>query len=226
MHRKCGLFICILFVLTASSVALNLKFRKAIATVAAFSTLSCNPSFAAVPVISDIPVKYYNEDKPIKEFLGKKATLIVNVASQCALTPQYEGLVQLKNEFKDEGFEIIGFPSNQFAGQEPGEIETIRKQTLDEYKRNFPLMDKIDVNGPTAARIYNTMKDTPDIQSAGSLKKISWNFEKFLVDANGTPVRRYRPGVLPTSVELEADVKSLVTKGTVPPRKKATLNDF
>lgn len=209
--------------------AYKVNFRKIIAAVGASATLTCQPvqeasAASSVRSISDVKVSYLNDQKPVGDMLGKKATLIVNVASQCALTPQYEELVALKKEHADEGFEILGFPSNQFAGQEPGKVEDIREQTKAEYGRNFPLMDKVDVNGPSSAVIYQAMKDTPDIGTAGGLKKISWNFEKFLIDAEGRPVRRYRPGILPS--EIDGDVKALLTKGELPPRKKATLNDF
>lgn len=202
--------------------------RKLLAVVGATASLSQGiPSEAlasGASSISGVKVAYMGEQKPVGEMLGKKATLIVNVASQCALTPQYEELVALKKEHEAAGFEILGFPSNQFAGQEPGRVEDIREQTKAEYGRNFPLMDKVDVNGPSSAVIYQAMKDTPDIGSTGGLKKISWNFEKFLIDAEGKPVRRYRPGILPS--EINGDVKALLTKGELPPRKRATLNDF
>ena len=93
-----------------------------------------------------------------------------------------------------------------------------------EYNVNFPILDKIDVNGPKAALFYEVMKSTPDIGSQGGLKKITWNFEKFLIDADGIPVRRYRPGILPSA--LEADVNALIDRGTLPPRKKVALNEF
>ena len=110
--------------------------------------------------------------------LGKRATLIVNVASQCALTPQYNELVGLKDKFKDKGFEILAFPSNQFAGQEPDDVEDIRRNMKAEYNVNFPILDKIDVNGPKAALFYEVMKSNPDIGSQGGLKEDHLEFRE------------------------------------------------
>jgi glutathione peroxidase len=202
--------------------------KKAVVSVGAALSIASPPIVVQAKVGSESlvsqKVSNMGEEVPLGSLLGKKATLIVNVASQCALTPQYNELVSLKDKHKDEGFEILAFPSNQFAGQEPGDVEDIRRNMKAEYNVNFPILDKVDVNGPKAAVFYEAMKSTPGIGSEGGLKKISWNFEKFLIDADGVPVRRYRPGIIPSA--LETDVNALITKGTLPPRKKATLNDF
>jgi glutathione peroxidase len=173
--------------------------------------------------IGDIAVEYDGASKPIKEYLGSKATLIVNVASYCALTPQYADLVALYDKYKNQGFTILAFPCNQFGSQEPSPVPKIRKDMNEQFGVTFPIFDKIDVNGPSAHPLYQKLKSYEGISSS-NVAKISWNFEKFLVDANGMPVRRYKPGIEP--FEVEGDLAALLKTGTVPPRKKAVLNDY
>ena len=146
---------------------------------------------ATNPGISDIIVNYDGVGKPIGEYLGKKGTLIINVASQCALTPQYEDLVTLYDKYKKDGFTILAFPCNQFGSQEPQPVERIRKDMKNQFKVEFPIFDKIDVNGGGAHPLYAKMKTYDGLgTSTDSVKKISWNFEKFLIDPAGMPVRR------------------------------------
>jgi glutathione peroxidase len=159
----------------------------------------------------------------MKELLGSKATLIINVASQCALTPQYEELVSLANTYSKQGFQILAFPCNQFGNQETAESSKIRKDMLKQYGVQFPILDKLDVNGINEDPLYTKLKSFKDI-GVSNVARISWNFEKFLVNKEGVPVRRYKPGVLPSSVE--GDLKALIVTGTVPERKKASLNDY
>ena len=142
--------------------------------------------------ISDIAVNFEGVSKPIGEYLGSKGTLIINVASQCALTPQYDDLVTLYNKYKQDGFTILAFPCNQFGSQEPQTVERIRKEMKSQFNVEFPIFDKIEVNGGGAAPLYNKLKAYDGLgTSTDSVKKISWNFEKFLVDPKGMPVRRY-----------------------------------
>ena len=141
--------------------------------------------------ISDIMINNDGVPKPIGEYLGKKGTLIINVASQCALTPQYEDLVTLYNKYKADGFTILAFPCNQFGSQEPQPVERIRKDMKAQFGVEFPIFDKIDVNGGDASPLYKKLKSYDGLgTSTDSVKKVSWNFEKFLINPAGMPVRR------------------------------------
>jgi glutathione peroxidase len=120
-----------------------------------------------------------------------KAMLVVNVASKCGLTPQYEGLERIHERYADRGFTVIGFPCNQFLGQEPGTAEEIQEFCSTTYGVTFPLMDKIEVNGPGRHPVYDILTQAPDAD--GEAGDIQWNFEKFLVDADGQVVARFRP---------------------------------
>jgi glutathione peroxidase len=204
-----------------SSVALTQPVPTAWAAAASTASVSVGNEG-----ISQIAVSYDGVSKPISTYLGKKATLIVNVASQCALTPQYDELVQLYDKFNDDkgSFQILAFPCNQFGSQEPDPIEKIRKDVREGFGVKFPILDKIDVNGGNASPLYKKLKSYEDISTSTNIAKISWNFEKFLVDGSGVPVRRYKPGIRPLA--LSADVESLVNTGAVGPRKKPALNDY
>lgn len=180
-------------------------------------------SFGASDDLSAIPILYDGKTFPLKDYLGSKCSLIVNVASQCALTSQYEELVDLYNEFHSQGFNILAFPCNQFGSQEPAPVERIRRDMLNQFGVEFPIFDKIDVNGPGVSPLYARLKSYSDI-GVTNINKISWNFEKFLVNSSGTPLRRYKPGIRPA--QLSSDVKSLIATGVVPARKKVVLNDY
>jgi glutathione peroxidase len=129
-----------------------------------------------------------------------KATLIVNVASKCGLTPQYEGLQKLQQTYGDRGFTVLGFPCNQFLGQEPGTAEEIQEFCSTTYGVDFPLMEKIEVNGDDRHPIYEELTQVPDAE--GQAGDIQWNFEKFLVAPGGASITRFRPGVEPEAPEL------------------------
>ena len=122
-------------------------------------------------------------------------TLIVNVASRCGLTPQYEGLVELQRRYADHGFSVVGVPCNQFAGQEPGTAEEIQTFCATTYGVDFPLTQKVDVNGDGRHPLYQAL--TPTADAAGHHGDIRWNFEKFLVDADGRVAARFGPRVEP-----------------------------
>ncbi|HVZ79265.1 MAG TPA: glutathione peroxidase [bacterium] len=143
----------------------------------------------------------------LSQYRGK-ALLIVNVASRCGFTPQYEGLEALYKKYKDRGFEILGFPCNQFGSQEPG-TETEIKQFCDlNYGVTFPLFAKIDVNGPNAHPLYKYLtSEKPGILGTEAIK---WNFTKFLIGKDGEPVKRYASAATPAS--LEADVEAVLNK--------------
>jgi glutathione peroxidase len=147
------------------------------------------------------------EGKPttLAEYRGK-VLLIVNVASQCGFTPQYTGLEALYRKYRDRGFEVLGFPCNQFGGQEPGTPSEIREFCATKYDASFPLFAKIEVNGKQADPLYEWLKS----QAKGILgtEAIKWNFTKFLVDRRGQVAQRYAPNVTPD--QLEADVERLL----------------
>jgi glutathione peroxidase len=110
---------------------------------------------------------------------------------RCGLTPQYEGLERIHERYADRGFTVIGFPCNQFLGQEPGTAEEIQQFCSTTYGVTFPLMEKVEVNGPDRHPVYDILADAPDAD--GQAGDIQWNFEKFLVDAEGKVVARFRP---------------------------------
>jgi glutathione peroxidase len=138
------------------------------------------------------------------EYEGK-ALLVVNVASKCGLTPQYEGLQKLHDEYAARGFEVLGFPCNQFMGQEPGTADEIREFCDTSYGVTFPIFEKIDVNGDQRHEIFAELTETPD--AAGEAGDVKWNFEKFLVAPDGKVVGRFRPQVTPDDPALVAAIE-------------------
>jgi glutathione peroxidase len=143
------------------------------------------------------------EDVALSAYRGK-VLLIVNVASRCGFTPQYEGLEQLFEKYKDKGLTILGFPCNQFGSQEPGTETEIKTFCESKYGVTFPLFSKIDVNGAHAHPLYNFLKHArPGILGTEAIK---WNFTKFLIDREGRVVQRYAPQDKPEA--LENDVKA------------------
>ena len=127
-----------------------------------------------------------------------KTILVVNTASKCGLTPQYEGLEKLYQKYKDKGLVILGFPCNQFANQEAGDEKSISEGCLINYGVSFPMFAKIDVNGENAHPVYKYLKN----ELSGLLgSTIKWNFTKFLIDANGKPVKRFAPITKPEKID-------------------------
>jgi glutathione peroxidase len=141
---------------------------------------------------------------------GGKAALVVNVASKCGLTPQYAKLEALHEEFADRGFTVLGFPCNQFGGQEPGTSEEIASFCSATYGVTFPMSDKVEVNGPGRDPIYDRLTAVPDAD--GRDGDIQWNFEKFLVAPDGEIVARFGPRTEPDAPELRAAVDRLLHK--------------
>lgn len=134
-----------------------------------------------------------------------KIVLVVNTASKCGFTPQYEGLESLYKKYKDKGLVILGFPCNQFGNQEPGSEKEISEGCLINYGVSFPMFSKIEVNGGNAHPIYKYLKDKlPGFFG----KKIKWNFAKFIIDSNGIPVKRYSSGTKPE--QLVKDIEKLL----------------
>ena len=127
-----------------------------------------------------------------------KVLLVVNTASKCGFTPQYEGLEKLQETYGDQGFEVLAFPCNQFGAQEPGDAEEIANFCQLNYDTSFPLMAKIDVNGPDASPLFDWMKG--EAKGLMGSKAVKWNFTKFLVDRDGNVVRRFAPQDAPQSL--------------------------
>jgi glutathione peroxidase len=134
-----------------------------------------------------------------------KALMLVNVASQCGLTPQYAALEALQKKYEPKGFTVIGFPCNQFGGQEPGSAEEIQTFCSKNYGITFPIMEKIEVNGPGRHDIYKTL--TPIADASGHTGDIRWNFEKFVVSSDGTKITRFSPKVTPDDPSVIAAVE-------------------
>ncbi|MBU3072126.1 glutathione peroxidase [Clostridium estertheticum] len=146
------------------------------------------------------------QDIKMEEYKGK-VVLVVNTASKCGLTPQFEGLEKLYNEYKDQGFEILGFPCNQFAKQDSGSNEEIQQFCLINYGVSFTMFEKINVNGQNAHPLYKYLKN----EEKGFLgKEIKWNFTKFLINTKGEVIKRYAPTVLP--LNIKTDIEDLLKK--------------
>jgi glutathione peroxidase len=132
-----------------------------------------------------------------------KVLLVVNVASKCGFTPQYDGLEALQRKYGDKGFEVLGFPCNQFGAQEPGNAEEIANFCKLTYDVTFPVFKKIEVNGAGASPLYDWMKaEKPGLMGS---KAIKWNFTKFLIDRAGNVVKRYAPTDTPASIEKDIE---------------------
>jgi glutathione peroxidase len=136
------------------------------------------------------------------------AALVVNVASRCGLTPQYEQLEALQREYAGRGFTVLGVPCNQFAGQEPGTAEEIATFCSATYGVTFPLTGKLEVNGPDADPLYRSLTAVPD--ATGEAGDVQWNFEKFLISADGEVVGRFRPRTTPDAPEVRAAIEGVL----------------
>jgi glutathione peroxidase len=144
---------------------------------------------------------------PLEESaLQGRTVLVVNVASRCGLTPQYTGLERLQERYGERGFTVLGVPCNQFGEQEPGNAQEIQTFCSMTYGVSFPMTEKLDVNGPERHPLYRTLTATPDQEDEAG--DVQWNFEKFLVSADGRAVARFRPTVEPESQELTAAIES------------------
>ena len=153
--------------------------------------------------IADFSAKLPNGEETSLADKQGKVLLVVNTASRCGFTPQYDGLEALYRKFKDQGFEVVAFPCNQFGAQEPGNAEEIASFCKLTYDVTFPLMAKVDVNGDGAAPLYQWMKaEAPGLMGSRSVK---WNFTKFLIDRDGKVVRRYAPTDKPESIEKDIE---------------------
>lgn len=145
------------------------------------------------------------QDKSLSDYDGR-VLLIVNTASKCGFTPQYQGLEALYRQFKDSGLTVLGFPCNQFADQEPGGEAEIAEFCQLNYGVSFPMFAKVDVNGPEAHPLFEFLKErAPGLLGS---RRVKWNFTKFLVDRTGKPVARYAPQTKPE--DLREDVAGLL----------------
>jgi glutathione peroxidase len=141
----------------------------------------------------------------LSDFKGK-TLLIVNTASQCGFTPQYEGLEKLQKNYSSEVFSVLAFPCNQFGGQEPGTNEQITEFCSLNYGNTFPIFSKIDVNGENAHPLFNFL--TSEKKGLLGTQKIKWNFTKFLINKDGEPVNRY--GSSTTPEQIQSDIEKLI----------------
>lgn len=138
----------------------------------------------------------------LKDKLGS-VLLVVNTASKCGFTPQYDGLEKLYETYRDRGFEVLGFPCNQFGGQEPGSADEIAEFCKVNFGVTFPLMQKIDVNGSAASPLFDWLKaEAPGVLGT---KAIKWNFTKFLIDRQGKVVKRYGPSDAPEAIAKDIE---------------------
>lgn len=157
--------------------------------------------------IRDIPLTTIDGDTTTIAELGDKAVMVVNVASRCGNTPQYEKLEELQKQYEERGFTVLGFPCNQFMGQEPGSAEEIKEFCSTTYGVTFPLMEKTRVNGWHKHPLYAQLTQVPDAE--GHAGRVKWNFEKFLIAPDGT-VSRFRPSTQPDDpAVIEAIEKAL-----------------
>lgn len=161
-------------------------------------------------MIYDHPVKTLKGDpSSLKDHAGK-TLLLVNVASKCGLTPQYTDLEALQEKYGAQGFSVVGFPCNQFGGQEPGTSEEIATFCSTKYGVTFPMFEKIDVNGADRHPLYAELTQVKD--GAGEAGDIQWNFEKFLVSKDGKTITRFRPKTKPNDPEIVSAIEADLTK--------------
>jgi glutathione peroxidase len=150
--------------------------------------------------IHDIPLRTLSGEPRTLRELSARSVLVVNVASRCGMTPQYEGLEELHRRFSGQRFAVAGFPCNQFGGQEPGTPEEIREFCTSTYGVTFPMFEKINVNGRNQHPLYAELTKVPDADGKAGI--VRWNFEKFLVSSDGGVLARFRSGTPPEAPEL------------------------
>ena len=156
--------------------------------------------------IHDIPVQTLAGADSSLGSLAGKTLLVVNVASKCGLTPQYTALEQLHESYASRGFSVVGFPCNQFGGQEPGSAAEISEFCSATYGVTFPMFTKIDVNGPGRHPVYQELTSFPD--ATGEAGDVQWNFEKFLLRPDGSVAARFRPRTTPDDPEVVAAIEA------------------
>ncbi|HXH80893.1 glutathione peroxidase [Nocardioides sp.] len=144
----------------------------------------------------------------LRDLTGGRPALLVNVASKCGLTPQYAELEKLHEELEPRGFTVVGVPCNQFGGQEPGSTEEIAEFCSATYGVTFPMSEKVEVNGEARHEIYQHLVQAPN--ESGEAGDVQWNFEKFLIDADGAVVARFNPGIEPQDPQVRAQIEPLL----------------
>ncbi|HEY1553968.1 MAG TPA: glutathione peroxidase [Kofleriaceae bacterium] len=188
-------------------------------TAAMFDPASLPPAGTAPPALPVTKELDSMWDAPIKTLQGKdttlaaykgKALMLVNVASRCGNTPQYATLEALQKKYEAKGFTVIGFPCNQFGGQEPGTAQEISTFCATHYGITFPIMEKIEVNGPGRHAIYQSL--TPFADSGGHDGDIRWNFEKFVISSDGTKITRFSPKQKPDDPTVIAAVEQALPR--------------
>lgn len=145
----------------------------------------------------------------LRDLTGGRPALLVNVASKCGLTPQYAGLEELHETYAPRGFTVVGFPCNQFAGQEPGSADEIAEFCSATYGVTFPMSEKVDVNGDERHPVFTALVDAV-ADEKGHTGDVQWNFEKFLVDADGTPVARFNPMTAPEDPAVTSAIEGVL----------------
>jgi glutathione peroxidase len=155
-----------------------------------------------VPTLSDFTATTITgEEQPLESYAGKVA-LVVNTASKCGFTPQFEGLENLHSQYADQGLVVLGFPCNQFGSQDPGDNEEIGAFCQKNYGVSFPMFEKVDVNGDAAHPLYHWLRE----EKGGILgDKIKWNFTKFLIGRDGTVLKRYGSTTKPESIAADIE---------------------
>jgi glutathione peroxidase len=171
----------------------------------------------------EIPLSALSGEPLDADLLRGRATLVVNVASRCGLTPQYEGLQLLFDRYRDRGLVVLGTPCDQFGGQEPGTAEAIAAFCTETYSVTFPLTEKLRVNGHDRHPLYAFLTSTPD--RSGQAGDVQWNFEKFLVSPRGTRVARFRPTTLPDDAELIEALEAILPGATSPSWSSVVARD-
>jgi len=156
----------------------------------------------------DIPLTALDGQGTTLGAYAGRALLLVNVASRCGLTPQYVGLERLQEEYAERGLTVVGFPCNQFGGQEPGTAEEIQEFCSATYGVTFPMMGKVEVNGPERHAVFTELTQVED--ASGEAGDVGWNFEKWVVDPSGEPVARFRSRVEPESAEVVAAIERVL----------------
>ena len=157
----------------------------------------------------DIPIaRLDGTGATLGEITGGKPALLVNVASQCGLTPQYTALEQVHAEYAGRGFTVVGFPCNQFGGQEPGTSEEIAQFCSTTYANTFPMTEKIEVNGSGRHELYDELVQVAD--ESGKTGDIVWNFEKFVIDGDGKVIARFNPTVVPDDPQILGAIEQLL----------------
>jgi len=150
--------------------------------------------------VYEVPLTALTGERLDPALLRGRVALVVNVASRCGLTPQYEGLQRLFERYRDRGLVVVGVPCDQFAGQEPGTPDEIANFCSASYSVTFPLTEKLEVNGHARHPLYEILTALPD--QSGTAGDVQWNFEKFIVSPRGEPIARFRPTTLPEAAEL------------------------